>query len=74
MSSIPQNMKAYVVRSRSLFWPIQAALSSTYSNPCELVTRPVPSPHGEQLLVKNEIFAAVSFPPVDTLLSHSGES
>lgn len=60
MSSIPQSMKAYVVRNRSIFWPIQAALSSNYANPCELVTRPVPSPKGEQLLVRTEVFAAVS--------------
>lgn len=60
MSTTPQNMKAYVVRSRSVLWPLQAALSSNYANPCDLVTRPIPSPKGEQLLVKNEVFAAVS--------------
>jgi hypothetical protein len=67
MSTVPQSMKAYAIPSRSVFWPIQAALSANYANQCELVTRPVPSPKGEQLLVKNEVFAAVRLSHLSTL-------
>lgn len=52
-------MKAMVIGGRSIFWPLHAAMSG-YANKAELVTRPIPTPADNELLVKVEFYAAVS--------------
>jgi hypothetical protein len=58
-SSVPANMKAYVIGSKSLLWPLQAAFTK-YANQPQLVNKAVPQPQENELLIKVEAFAAVS--------------
>lgn len=52
-------MKAVVIGGRSVIWPLKAAMGG-YANEAEFVTRPVPTPKANELLVKVDCFAAVS--------------
>lgn len=52
-------MKAYVIGRKSILWPLQVAFTK-YENQPQLVTKPVPKPEENELLIKVEVYAAVS--------------
>lgn len=58
-SSIPTSMKAYVIGRKSILWPLQVAFTK-YENQPQLVKKPVPKPEENELLIKVEVYAAVS--------------